>query len=40
VTSYSDSSLDSSVFTPPQGFTEVTVSPDQVLGMGKAPTKR
>ena len=37
VTSYSDSSLDSSIFAPPGGFTEVTVPPDQVLRMGKGP---
>jgi hypothetical protein len=39
VTSYSDSSIDGSVFAPPGGFTEMRVPPDQVLRMGKGPQK-
>jgi hypothetical protein len=37
VTSYSDSSLDGSVFALPAGFNEIKVSPDQVLGTVKGP---
>jgi hypothetical protein len=37
VTSFSDSSLDRSTFDIPAGFSEVKVSPDQVLSMGKGP---
>jgi hypothetical protein len=40
VTSYSDSSLDGSVFALPAGFNEIKVSPDQVLGTVKGPGKR